>query len=161
MSILKKIEKKEEQVINWMGLNGIYMLRVSIGIIFFWFGFQKFFPGFSTAEDLAIQTIDVMSLGIVKAPYSMPILAVWETAIGLGFIFGKYMRLTVILLYLQMVGTIFPLFVFPEETFHSVPFGPSIQGQYIIKNVIIITAAMVILAQDQGRKIGIKGLQKE
>jgi uncharacterized membrane protein YkgB len=52
-----------------------------------------------------------------------------------------------------MAGTIFPLFVFPEETFHLFPIIPSLEGQYILKNIIIITAAMVILAYNQRRKI--------
>ena len=136
-----------------MAVNGIYLLRISIGIIFFWFGFQKFFPGISSAEDIATRTIDVLSFGIVQAPYSMPILATWETLIGLGFLTGKFFRATVVLLYLQMAGTIFPLFVFPDETFYMVPFVPTIEGQYIIKNIIILSAALVILAWDQGKII--------
>jgi uncharacterized membrane protein YkgB len=150
---MKKLQQTEVRILDWMAVNGIKLLRISIGIIFFWFGFQKYFPGISSAEDLATRTIDVMSFGMVKAPWSMPILATWEVLIGLGFITGKFLRLTVILLYLQMIGTIFPLFVFPEETFYRVPLVPTIEGQYIIKNIIIITAAMVILAYDQRRII--------
>jgi uncharacterized membrane protein YphA (DoxX/SURF4 family) len=154
----------EDKIIDWMSVNGIYLLRISVGIIFFWFGFQKFFPGISSAEDIATRTIDVLSFGIVQAPFSMPILATWETLIGLGFLTGKFLRTTVILLYLQMAGTIFPLFVFPDETFYMVPFVPTIEGQYILKNIILITAAMVILAWDQGRIISKKkskeGLKK-
>ncbi len=150
---MNKFDKIENRVIDWMAVNGIYLLRISIGIIFFWFGFQKFFPGISSAEDIATRTIDVLSFGIVQAPYSMPILATWETLIGLGFLTGKFFRATVVLLYLQMAGTIFPLFVFPDETFYMVPFVPTIEGQYIIKNIIILSAALVILAWDQGKII--------
>ncbi|MFW5706900.1 MAG: DoxX family membrane protein [Bacteroidota bacterium] len=153
MKFIEKYEKFESRLLNWMAVHGIVLLRISIGIIFFWFGFQKFFPGISSAEDIATRTIDVMSFGIVQAPFSMPILATWETLIGIGFIFGKYLRATIILLYLQMAGTLFPLFVFPEETFYLAPFIPTIEGQYIIKNFIIITAAMVILAHNQGKII--------
>ncbi|MBW6478145.1 MAG: DoxX family protein [Bacteroidales bacterium] len=150
---MKKFKKFENRIIDWMAVNGIYLLRISIGIIFFWFGSQKFFPGISSAEDLATRTIDVLSFGIVQAPYSMPILATWETLIGLGFLTGKFFRTTIVLLYLQMAGTIFPLFVFPDETFYMVPFVPTIEGQYIIKNIIILSAALVILAWDQGKII--------
>jgi uncharacterized membrane protein YphA (DoxX/SURF4 family) len=157
---MNKFEKFENTVIDWMAVNGIYLLRISIGIIFFWFGFQKFFPGISSAEDLATRTIDVLSFGIVQAPYSMPILATWETLIGLGFLTGKFFRTTIILLYLQMAGTIFPLFVFPDETFYMVPWVPTIEGQYIIKNIIILSAALVILAWDQGKIISKNKAQK-
>jgi uncharacterized membrane protein YphA (DoxX/SURF4 family) len=153
MDIKRKFKKAEDQVLDWMSVHGIVLLRVSIGIIFFWFGFQKYFPGISSAEDIATRTIDVLSFGIVQAPYSMPILATWEVLIGLGFITGMYFRATVILLYLQMAGTLFPLAVFPEETFYVVPWIPTIEGQYIIKNIIIITAAMVILAHNRGKNI--------
>jgi uncharacterized membrane protein YphA (DoxX/SURF4 family) len=150
---MKNYQRIEGKILDWMAVNGILLLRLSIGIIFFWFGFQKFFPGVSSAEDLATRTIDVLSFGIVKAPYSMPILATWEVLIGLGFLTGKYLRLTVILLYAQMAGTILPLFVFPDETFYVIPFIPTIEGQYIIKNIIIITASMVILAHNRGKNI--------
>ncbi len=153
MSLPSRLNKVETEIIDWMAVNGIKLLRISIGIIFFWFGFQKFFPGISSAEDIATRTIDVLSFGLVKAPYSMPILAIWESLIGLGFIFAKYLKATIILLYAQMAGTIFPLFVFPEETFYMIPLVPTIEGQYILKNIIIITAAMVILAYDQRRII--------
>lgn len=156
MQTIDKLKKLESRIIDWMAQNGIYMLRVSIGIIFFWFGFQKFFPNVSSAEDIATRTIEVISMGVVTHPYSMPILAAWESLIGLGFIFGKFLRATVILLYLQMAGTLFPLFVFPNETFDLIPFVPTLEGQYIIKNITIITAAMVILAYDQGKNISQK-----
>lgn len=148
----------EHSIINWMAAHGVKLLRISIGIIFFWFGFQKFFPGISSAEDIATRTIDVLSFGLVRAPYSMPILASWEVLIGLGFLSGKYLRITVLLLYAQMAGTLFPLLVFPAETFYLPPLVPTLEGQYIIKNIIIITAAMVILAVDQGRVISPKKL---
>ncbi|MFN3556052.1 MAG: DoxX family membrane protein [Bacteroidales bacterium] len=150
---MDKFKIIEDRIIDWMSINGIYLLRISMGIIFFWFGFQKFFPNISSAEDIATRTIDVLSFGIVQAPYSMPILATWETLIGLGFITGKFMRATTVLLYAQMAGTIFPLFIFPEETFHMVPLVPTLEGQYILKNAIFITASMVILAWDQGKII--------
>lgn len=149
----KRIAKLENTILNWMAINGIILLRISIGIIFLWFGFQKFFPGISSAEDIATRTIDVISLGLVKSPYSMPILATWETLIGLGFLTGKFMRASVILMFLQMAGTLFPLVVFPGETFHLPPVVPSLEGQYILKNIIIITGSMVILAHSRGKTI--------
>lgn len=152
MNLKDKIKTVESSVIDWMSERGLFLLRISIGLVFFWFGFQKFFPGISSAEDIATRTIDIVSFGLVKAPYSMPILAAWESLIGLGFLTGKYMRFTVALLYLQMAGTLFPLFIFPKETFYLVPVVPTLEGQYIIKNIVIITAAMVILVHDYEKR---------
>jgi uncharacterized membrane protein YkgB len=153
MRILKNIASVESSIYDWMARNGVLLLRLSIGIIFFWFGFQKFFPGISSAEDIATRTIEVVTFGIVSHPVSMPLLAAWEVLIGLGFLTGKYLRATIVLLYLQMAGTITPLFIFPEETFFMVPFVPTIEGQYIIKNIVFITGAMIIGAYYQGRVI--------
>jgi uncharacterized membrane protein YkgB len=141
----------ENNILDWMARNGIMLFRISVGIIFFWFGFQKYFPGISSAEDIATRTIEVVSMGLVVAPVSMPLLATWEVLIGLGFITGKYLRITILLLYAQMAGTFVPLFVFPEETFHLIPWIPTIEGQYIIKNILFLTGAMIIAAYYHGR----------
>jgi uncharacterized membrane protein YphA (DoxX/SURF4 family) len=153
MSFFKNIESFESKIYDWMALNGVLLLRLSIGIIFFWFGFQKFFPGISSAEDIATRTIEVVTFGLVIHPVSMPLLATWEVLIGLGFLTGKYLRATIILLYAQMAGTFMPLFIFPAETFYLAPLVPTIEGQYIIKNIVFITGAMVIGAYYQGRVI--------
>lgn len=149
----KKSCKCEEKIINWMSAHGVVLLRISIGIVFLWFGLLKLFPGISSAEQIATRTIEVLSLGIVKAPYAMPILATWEVLIGLGFLTGLYLRITFILLFAQMVGTFAPLFVFTDETFNLVPWAPTLTGQYIIKNIVIITSAMVVLANSHGKVI--------
>lgn len=150
---LNTLKIYEERVLIWMAKNGIHLLRVSIGIVFFWFGMQKFFPGISSAEDIATRTIDIISFGLVKAPFSMPILATWETLIGIGFLTGRFMRVTAILMYMQMVGTLVPLFIFPAETFFMPPLVPKLEGQYILKNIIIITGGMVVFAYSRGKMI--------
>ncbi len=153
MTFLKNIERIESNTYDWMAHNGVLLLRLSIGLIFFWFGFQKYFPGISSAEDIATRTIEVVSFGLVSHPVSMPLLATWEVLIGLGFLTGKYLRATIVLLYFQMAGTFTPLFIFPDDTFYLAPFVPTIEGQYIIKNIVFISAAMVIGAYYSGRTI--------
>lgn len=133
-----------------MSKHSVTLLRVSIGIVFFWFGIQKFFPGMSSAEDLATRTIEVMTFGLIEQSVGMFLLAFWEVIIGITFIFGIYMRIAIPLLLLQMIGTITPLFFFPEETFTVAPVIPNIIGQYIIKNIVLIAAGMVIGAHHFG-----------
>jgi uncharacterized membrane protein YphA (DoxX/SURF4 family) len=110
----------------------------------------KFFPGLSPAEDLATRTIELLTFGLVPAAISLPILAIWESLIGLGLIFGVLMRATLLLLFVQMLGTITPLFFFPEETFQVFPFVPTLEGQYIIKNAVLIAAGLVLGATVRG-----------
>ncbi len=136
-----------------MARYGITLLRVALGIIFLWFGALKFFPGQSVSDDLATRTISVLSFGYVSPSVSLPVLAVWECAIGLGLIFGKFLRVTLLLLFLQMMGTFLPLVFFPAETWTHFPYKPSLEGQYIIKNLILLGAGIVVGATVRGGSI--------
>jgi uncharacterized membrane protein YphA (DoxX/SURF4 family) len=129
---------------------GVPVLRIGLGIVFLWFGVLKFFPGLSPAQDLAARTIEQLSFGIVTAQVALPILAAWETLIGLGLLTGRFLRATLLLLAVQMLGTITPLFLFPGEAFTAFPYAPTLEGQYIIKNVVLIGAAMVVGATVRG-----------
>ncbi|MGI8410752.1 MAG: DoxX family membrane protein [Pyrinomonadaceae bacterium] len=133
-----------------MARYGIFLMRVALGIVFFWFGVLKFFPGLSVAEDLASRTISVISFGYVSPSVSVPVLAAWECTIGLGLISGKFLRLTLLLLFLQMTGTFLPLVFFPLETWVQFPYAPSLEGQYIIKNLVLLGAGIVVGATVRG-----------
>jgi len=129
---------------------GIPMLRIGLGIVFLWFGVLKFFPGLSPAEDLAARTIQSLTFGAVTPSLSLPVLATWETLIGLGLITGRYLRATLLLLFVQMAGTITPLFLFPTETWVHFPYAPTLEGQYIIKNIVLVAAAIAVGATVRG-----------
>lgn len=149
----ESLYNKEVAVTSWMARYGIALLRISVGIVFFWFGIIKFFPGLSPATDLATQTIEVLTFGVISGQVALFILATWEVLIGLGMLFGLYLRVTIILLFLQMIGTITPIFIFPGEVFTMIPHSPTLEGQYIIKNIVIISAAIVIGATVRGGRL--------
>ncbi len=140
-SSLNKIDTK---ITSWMDRNGLFLLRISMGIVFVWFGVLKFFPGVSAAQDLAIRTIELLTFGLVPEVLIINGLALWEVLIGVGLILGKFMKATLLLLFLQMIGTFTPVFLFPSEVFNHIPYAPTLEGQYIIKNIVIISAAMVL-----------------
>jgi uncharacterized membrane protein YkgB len=140
-------------VTDWMARHGILFLRISVGVVFLWFGVLKFFPGFSPAEELAGKTIERLTLGFLSPSASLPILAVWESLIGLGLLMGRAQRIVLFLLFLQMPGTILPLFLFPQETWISFPFVPTLEGQYIIKNLVLISAGITIGATVRGGRL--------
>ena len=81
------------------------------------------------------------------------VLAVWECLIGLGLLSGRFLRATLLLLFVQMLGTVTPLFLFPTETFTHFPWAPTLEGQYIIKNVVLVAAAIVIGATVRGGEL--------
>ena len=88
--------------------------------------------------------------GLISPPVAMVILATWETLIGLGLIFGVFMRATLLLLFLQMPGTILPVFFFPEAVFTHFPYALTLEGQYIVKNLVLISAGLVLGATVRG-----------
>jgi len=144
------IDSTDRAIVRWMGDYGVAVLRISLGIVFFWFGVLKYFPHASPAEVLAGKTILVLTFGHVGPALSLPVLATWECLIGLGLISGVAKRVTLFLLFAQMLGTLLPLFFFPSETFSSIPFVPTMEGQYIIKNLVLISAGIVIGATVRG-----------
>ncbi|RZK80312.1 MAG: hypothetical protein EOO85_01135 [Pedobacter sp.] len=148
--MLIKLKKFVIRAINWKSRNGMVILRFSLGIIFIWFGILKFFPNVSVAEDIAGRTISKITFGLVNKQYSMPFLALWECAIGVGLITGRKMVYVLFILYLQMVGTFLPLILFSSECWTSVSFAPTLLGQYIIKNVVLVSSAIVIGATANG-----------
>lgn len=135
---------------EWLARHGVTFLRISLGVVFLWFGVLKFFPGLSPATDLAGRTITQLSGGLVGHDAAVQGLAVLESLIGLGLILGVFMRVVLLLLALQMLGTLTPLVLFPREVFTLVPLAPTLEGQYIIKNAVLISAAMVLGATVRG-----------
>jgi hypothetical protein len=99
----------------------------------------------SPAEDLVRNTIY-----FVDPDFFLPVLAAWESLIGLGLITGKFLRITLLLLFLQMPGTALPLVLLPEKVWTVFPFGLTLEGQYIIKNLVLIGAGLVIGATVRG-----------
>ncbi len=145
--------RADAAITTWMARHGIRLLRISLGVVFFWFGVLKFFPGLSPATELASRTIDALTFGLVPRGVAINVLAAWECAIGLGLLFGVAMRATLLLLFVQMLGTITPIFLFPELVFTRVPYAPTLEGQYIIKNVVLVSAGIVIGATVRGGRL--------
>lgn len=142
----------DARIVAWMAEHGPDCLRLALGVVFLWFGFLKYSPGLSTAELLAARTIGVLTAGHMTPATSLPVLATWECAIGLGMLTGKLMRVTLLLLFAQMIGTFLPLVFFPAETWKH-PFVPTLEGQYIIKNVVLISAGILLGATVRGGKV--------
>lgn len=144
----KYLKGIDQPITRWMAGSGITVLRVGLGIVFLWFGLLKFFPGLSPAEQLVRNTIY-----FVDADTFIPILATWESLIGLGLITGRFMRLTLLLLFLQMPGTALPLLILPDVVWTVFPYGLTLEGQYIIKNLVLIGAGLVIGGTVRGGRL--------
>lgn len=148
-----RLEPIDIRITTWMATHGITLTRIALGVVFLWFGAIKFVPGWSPAEELAGRTIERITFGAVPAEVGVPILAAWESLIGIGLLAGRFLRVTLLLLFAQMPGTLLPLVLFPAETFTAFPYAPTMEGQYIIKNVVLIGAAIVVGATVRGGEL--------
>jgi uncharacterized membrane protein YkgB len=122
----------------------ISVLRISIGVIYIWFGALKYFPGVSPAEELAKETIRLLTFGLIGPDLSLLLLAIWGTAVGLLLIAGLFKRYTFWLVLVHMICTFTPLLLLPQLSFTHMPFTLTLIGQYIIKNIVIIAALSVV-----------------
>ena len=148
-----RFDQIDLRLTRWMARYGILLLRISLGLVFLWFGFLKFFPGVSPAEELVTNTIYRLSFGLITPATAAILVATLETLIGLGLITGVAMRLTLLLLAFHMVGTAMPIFLFPDQVFQIVPIVPTLEGQYIIKNLVLVSAGLVIGATVRGGRL--------
>lgn len=129
----------DAKLIDFMDKVGFGFLRFAIGVVFIWFGALKTVGELSPAYELVAATVYWLTPEII-----VPLLGLWEIAIGLSFLFTPLTRVAIFLLALQMPGTFLPLVLLPEVCFTIFPVALTIEGQYIVKNLVIIGAALVI-----------------
>ncbi len=139
MSTLKPyIATMDKKISSWMEQYCQVLMRTSLALIFIWFGLLK--PlGMSPEEELIKNTVYFFPPEIV-----LFVLGCWEVTIGIGLLYRPLLRVALLLLLIELPGTFLPLIVLPEVCFHSIPFGLSLEGQYIVKNLFLIGAAFVI-----------------
>ncbi|MFV5690954.1 DUF417 family protein [Flavobacterium sp. LT1R49] len=124
-----------------MEKHSVNMMRISLAIVYIWFGALKIF-GMSPAGDLVEQTVYWF-----KPEIFIPILGICEVIIGLGLLIKRFIPYTIVLLLMHMAVTFFPIFILKTACFDSFPYCPTLVGQYIIKNLILISGALVIAAK--------------
>ncbi|MEM1117767.1 MAG: hypothetical protein AAGJ11_14745 [Bacteroidota bacterium] len=141
-----RLDRFDARIAAWMNRHGVRLLRYAIGAVFVWFGALKLVPGLSPAEDLVKATVY-----FVDADLFYPVLAVWEVLIGVLLLFRPTVRGALFLLALQMPGTFLPFVVLPEVCFSVWPmqspldlFALTMEGQYIVKNLVLIAAGLVV-----------------
>ncbi|PKQ44411.1 doxx family protein [Confluentibacter flavum] len=120
------------------------LLAISIGIIYFWFGLLKFFPELSPADGLAKHTITFLTFGLIPENISILMLAIIEVGIGLCLLFNVQLKTVVSIAIIHLILTFIPVLFFPEVSFAKAPFVLTLVGQYIVKNIVIISALFFI-----------------
>lgn len=131
----------------WLVRRRAQLLRIGLGVVYFWFGALKFFPGVSPAEVLAGDTIERLTGGLMHPGVGLPVLATWECLIGLGLLVGAAPRLLLALIFPHLLGTFTPFLFFPGQCWHDFPFVLTLEGKYIVRNLVLFGAALVLGAQ--------------
>jgi len=152
-NLIDRFDNLDTSINRWLVANSINILRFSMGLIFLGFGILKFFSGISPIEVLATRTTSVQTLGMFTGHNAMLFVAILETIIGLCFLTGMFLRVGVWLLAVQMLGAMSPLFLYPAELFSGPLHAPTLAAQYIIKDIILIAAGMVIASTWTGARI--------
>jgi uncharacterized membrane protein YkgB len=150
---LRRLETFEITLQASLAAHSITVTRVALGVVFLWFGLLKFLPEPSVMAELAGRTINVLTFGVVPPPVAIPLLAAWECAIGVGLLTRRCMRATIALLTLQMAGTFMPLVLFPAESWTHFAYAPTLEGQYIIKNIVLVAAGVLLAATMRGGRV--------
>ncbi len=142
---------------RWLIAYSIAILRVSVGLVFLGFGLLKFFPGVSPAQNLVEATTHILTFGLVPGAIALAAVATLECVIGLCLITGRGMRGAVYLLGIQLIGILSPIVLLPGRLFSGAGIAPTLEGQYVLKDIIIVGAALVIAATLGGARLAARG----
>lgn len=145
------LNQLDDRIASFMGRYGVTALRISFGLIFFWFGILK--PlGLSPAEDLLKAT--VAWLPFLEPGTWLHLIGWWEMVIGITFLFKRTSWIAIGLMFLQMCGTFMPMVFLPKVVYQDGRsfYLPTLEGQYIVKNVMLISAALVVGGSMRGRE---------
>jgi len=153
MIVFRRLDAVDRAITGWMARHGVTLLRWSIGVIFLWFGALKLVPGLSPADEIATETAMALTFDLFSEDFVRVALAILEIAIGVGLILGRFLRLTLLLLFGQMAGTLTPVFLLPDKIWTDFPLGLTLEGQYIMKNAVLISAGFVIGATVRGGRL--------
>lgn len=132
------LDRMDARIADWMYANGRFMLRFSLAVVFIWFGMLKPF-GLSPAQELVSRTVYFFDPAVF-----VPVLGWWEVLIGACLLYRPLIRVALFLLFLQIPGTALPLVLLPEVCFNGHPLVLTLEGQYIVKNLTLISAAIVV-----------------
>lgn len=134
-----RVERVDQRVRSWLGRLGVPALRISLGVVFVWFGLLKVLD-VSPVSDLVAHTVYWLDRDLV-----VPALGVLEVTVGTLLILGRLLRVTLLLFALQMLGTALVFVVLPEVAFRDGnPLLLTVEGEFVVKNLVLLAAGMVV-----------------
>ena len=138
------LHRAEATIHDWLGRHAVTFLRISMGVIILGFGFLKYFPGLSPAQHMVLTVNRELTFGIMPDRITLMLFATFECVIGLSLITGVGLRVIIYPMAVWAVGILSPLVLMPAELFSGPDHTPTLEGQYVLKDVILLAATLVI-----------------
>jgi putative oxidoreductase len=151
--LAQRLDAIELAVHCWLVDHSISLLRVSLGLVFLGFGFLKFFPMVSPAEQLVMDTTSMLTFDLVPGSVAIIGIAVLECVIGLWLISGRALRGAMYLLAIELVGILAPVVLLGDRLFSGPHHAPTLEGQYVLKDIILVAAVLVVAATVRGGRL--------
>lgn len=145
-----RVDRADATIHRWLVAHAVTVLRISLGLVFAGFGVLKLFPDVSPAESIVRATTDELTFGVVPGSLALVLTGAVEVAIGLLFITGRYLRVAVWVLTAQLLGILAPLLVLAPRLFSGPHHAPTLEGQYVLKDLVLVAAGMVVSATVRG-----------
>jgi len=136
--MLETLRQLDHRIIVFFRKYGHLFHRLSLGVLFIWFGLLKPLGHDTTTSILA----HIVFWG--KPQTMVPILGLWEVAIGLCLTFRRLVRVAIFLIVIRIPGILLAFWFKQDICFYRFPFAPTPEGQYLIKDLVIFFAALAI-----------------
>jgi putative oxidoreductase len=134
------------------------VLRVCMGIVIFGFGVLKYFPGVSPAQGIVLAVNRILTFGLLPDQVTLPLFATVEAIIGLSLITGRGLRLIIYPLGVWAVAILSPLVLLTGQLFSAAHHAPTLMGQYVFKDIILLAAVLVVAADvRRGNRFSLRG----
>ncbi|HEX8157791.1 MAG TPA: DoxX family protein [Solirubrobacteraceae bacterium] len=148
-----RLDRLDAAMHGWLVAHSMALLRLSLGVVFLAFGALKFFPGVSPAENLVKTTADILTFGLVPGSVALAAVAAVECVIGLCLISGRALRGAIYLLVIQLVGILSPVVLLTARLFSGPHHAPTLEGQYVIKDIVLVAATLVLASTLRGARL--------
>lgn len=143
----------ESRLMYWMTAHSLTIMRVSLGLVFLLFGLLKFIPDASPAEGLSVRTMEKLTFGLLEGDPARLVVATAEVLVGASLLTGFYLKAGVVLLGFVMIGVMAPLVLFTRELFSGPGHAPTLEAQYVIKDIVLVAAGINIAVRARGAKM--------
>jgi uncharacterized membrane protein YkgB len=141
----------QDAVDRWLDRYSVAVLRVCMGIVIFGFGVLKYFPGVSPAQGIVLAVNRILTFGLLPDQVTLPLFATVEAVIGLSLITGWGLRVIIYPLAVWVLAILSPIVLLTQQLFSGSHHAPTLMGQYVVKDIILLAGVLVVAADVRRR----------